>query len=351
MRIPVQNLYFLFCYAWDYFPASPMSKNSAECGPDVPHLLSRLLIAAVHDAQRRGLLREYIVQEEATVRMRGRLLLTRSIREDALSKGRLYCQFDEFERDSLANQIIRSTLNRLVMTEQLDGDTRAQVRDAMRSLEFITIVPLTRDLFRRVRVPPSHRIYFVLMDICRMLYDCLLAQEQHGSYRFRDVLEDTDMMWRIFQRFIRRFYELEQRDFAVSSDRLKWTATATDGQHLAYLPVMNTDVSLRSHGKTIVIECKYYPETLQKAYATQTVHSGHLYQLFAYLKNLEVRSQNDLTAEGVLLYPRVGSPLDLTYEIQGHSLRVLTIDLAQDWTAIRADLLKLTQLPETAMST
>ena len=45
--------------------------------------------------------------------------------------------------------------------------------------------------------------------------------------------------------------------------------------------------------------------------------------------------------EGILLYPTTGSHCDLHYQIHGHKVRVVTLNLNQDWRAIRAALLAL----------
>jgi 5-methylcytosine-specific restriction enzyme subunit McrC len=56
---------------------------------------------------------------------------------------------------------------------------------------------------------------------------------------------------------------------------------------------------------------------------------------------MESRGGTDATAEGILLYPAVESTLRLSYEMHGHTLRICTIDLAQDWHEIRQELLQL----------
>jgi|GEM_PF-3543589 len=42
-----------------------------------------------------------------------------------------------------------------------------------------------------------------------------------------------------------------------------------------------------------------------------SVHSVHLYQIYAYLRNLERRGGPDAQAEGILLYPAVSQRIDL----------------------------------------
>ncbi len=88
-----------------------------------------------------------------------------------------------------------------------------------------------------------------------------------------------------------------------------------------------------------VVDTKYYVNTLQRFYSSETIHSANLYQLFAYLKNLGSHEAGQREVEGVLLYPTVSQSLELEYVIQGHRVRVVTLDLNADWQQIRQRLL------------
>src|SRR5262249_38413889 len=127
----------------------------------------------------------------------------------------------------------------------------------------------------------------------------------------------------------------------VKRERIYWAAHSNDDPELQFLPAMQTDISIRQPGRTLIIDAKFYQQTLQSNFGVETVHSTHLYQLFSYLKNLEPRRGQDATAEGMLLYPVVEKRLRLRYEVPGHTIRVCTVDLAQDWRHIRSELLDL----------
>lgn len=90
----------------------------------------------------------------------------------------------------------------------------------------------------------------------------------------------------------------------------------------------------------IVLDCKFYREALQYHHEKPTFRSSHLYQLYAYLSNLELEPEGK-RCEGILLYPGVNSPLDVSFELRGHPVRIKTIHLDQDWQQIRRDLLAL----------
>ena len=94
----------------------------------------------------------------------------------------------------------------------------------------------------------------------------------------------------VFQDFVRNFYRIEQTEYRVSSDSLAWAIERDVGHGHELFPSMQTDVSLRSKERTVVVECKWYREPLALSYGQPRIRADHLYQVFAYLKNLEARA-------------------------------------------------------------
>jgi 5-methylcytosine-specific restriction enzyme subunit McrC len=101
-------------------------------------------------------------------------------------------------------------------------------------------------------------------------------------------------------------------------------------------------VVLKSPYRTITIDAKFYKSPLVSQYEGDRYHSDHLYQLFAYLRNAKTKGPEYEGAEGILLYGEVGTKLDETFEVQGHPIRVYSLDLNQEWQGIHEDLLSLT---------
>jgi 5-methylcytosine-specific restriction enzyme subunit McrC len=78
----------------------------------------------------------------------------------------------------------------------------------------------------------------------------------------------------------------------------------------------------------------------QEHFGVEKLRSEHLYQVYAYLTQL----QDDAVApstEIMLLYPSVGRKVTATYIVEGRRLSVRTVDLNQDWPAVHRDLLSL----------
>jgi len=147
----------------------------------------------------------------------------------------------------------------------------------------------------------------------------------------------------VFESFVRNFLRAEQKEFSVKSEVIQWDGYSLTAEGAQYLPAMKTDVTLRSKQRTIVIDTKYYPEALVENFGKKKIISGHLYQLYAYLKNCKSQTGRP---EGILLYPTNSQALDLAFLIGGHKVRGITLQLDQPWQQIHADLCKLLVSPE-----
>lgn len=104
---------------------------------------------------------------------------------------------------------------------------------------------------------------------------------------------------------------------------------------------METDISLYSPSRKIIIDTKFYKEAFPTKFTQDKVNSNHLYQLFSYLVNQESDSEITKTCEGILLYPAVANDFKFSYTYENHRIKVLSINLYQDWFDIKRDLLEI----------
>jgi len=103
---------------------------------------------------------------------------------------------------------------------------------------------------------------------------------------------------------------------------------------------MRTDVSIDTGTKHVILDTKFYRETLSEFRETKKLHTEHLYQLFSYLSN---RDPEKGPSEGILLYPTVDTSLQVKFSILDFPITVRTLNLAQPWQDIHSDLANLIQ--------
>ena len=111
--IPIQNLYYLLCYAWNQLEQAQVVDVSA-MSSDVPaDLFATVLVKGIEHLRRRGLNVGYRTEHEILAGVRGRIDILETERRFLAQHGHAACHFDELTIDTPANRILKSTLKLL----------------------------------------------------------------------------------------------------------------------------------------------------------------------------------------------------------------------------------------------
>jgi 5-methylcytosine-specific restriction enzyme subunit McrC len=132
--IPIENIYFLFCYAWDRFEEAKAIPLGGTASPDLPNLLARVLLLGTRSLLRRGLDRDYQLIRDEIPTVRGHIQLSETMRLQARTVRRLVCEFDELNHDLLHNQIIKASLRRLAIAPTIDPDIARDLKITARNM-------------------------------------------------------------------------------------------------------------------------------------------------------------------------------------------------------------------------
>jgi 5-methylcytosine-specific restriction enzyme subunit McrC len=158
-------------------------------------------------------------------------------------------------------------------------------------------------------------------------------------------------VWHLYEKGVAGFYKfhLGRNDWHVNAgQKIKWQVDAKTTLIDEILPSMVMDIVLENSNpdQRIVIDTKFTSILEKGWHRDKTLHSGHIFQLYSYLRSQErdddPRSQN---ADGILLYPSINLMADETVIIQGHMIRFATIDLTESALEIRAQLMRMIETP------
>ncbi len=340
-RIPIVNIYYLLCYAWENFDTYDMERLDELGELENTHdLLGKLLAEGTVRLIRRGIDRGYQEVREDLAGIRGKVAVGETAKRALRARG-----YDELSHDVLHNRILRSTLRSLTRLGDLHSNVRAEVRNAYARLDGVSVAPLSRRLFQQVHLDHNRHYYRFLLSICRFIHEHLLVNEESGEATFTAVSEER--MERLYEDFIIGFYRREQDRYRVNhrGRTIAWADEGTLDHYQSNLPRMAADIILEAPDQRIIMDAKYYREAFRDRYGTKKLHSDNLYQLLAYLRNREATVVSGVRHEGMLLYPTVDAPVRVDVCLEGFSIRARSIDLAQDWRNIRQDMLDLIDCP------
>lgn len=342
MSIPIRNYYYMLCYAWDQLRESRVLGVDASDYGHITNLFARVLSGGLQHLLKRGLSQGYSEIQDVVNGVRGRIDFASSVKMNHFPLGRASCVVEELTQDVMHNRIIKSTVRYLLRAEEIDRALYNSLHRCLFRMSRVSDVEIDVAMSARVQLHSNSGFYGFLLRICRLIYDSGVIDQQTGRLKFREFDRDRRAMAYLFQGFVLNFFKREQSTFSVSSESFRWQDTVGSPDDMARLPCMKTDVTLISPNRMIIIDTKYYPEPLQRNFGKDSVKSAHLYQLFAYLKNAEKKHHRPGTElEGILLYPLSSTKLDLRFKIHGHSIRVVTVDLASDWREIHDSLCEI----------
>lgn len=349
MQIPVANVYYLLCYAWDKLEEDRLLKVDPTRSTSLVDLFARVLISGSEHVMKKGLDRGYVTHVEEAAAVRGRIQFQTILKRALLKSGRASCQFDELSYDVLHNQILKTTIGRLVKTDTLAPALRENLVEHWHRLPEIQVISLSKQAFGKVQLHRNNYIYDFLLRICELLFDNLLPTQRSGSWQFRSFLQDEKQMAVLLESFIRNFYKREaNRVFGrklvkVGREDIKWKLFGSSEEALTFLPKMQTDVCITTDENRIIVECKYTADLFetQRFEGTQKLRSTHLYQINSYLDNLPDTPLNR-SCRAILLYPVATRSFEADFRREcGQSVSVRTINLHQDWQDIQRSLLNL----------
>lgn len=347
-KVPARNVCHMLLYAWDLAKFQDLPELSSEDSPSLLGLLATLLINSVDKLLRRQLFRVHSEKSDWIKGVKGRINFSTSVKSPRFELGEIYCTHPVLSIDSLENQIIKSTLHKLALdcrifhpSKRKESEIKERIRGAYHSMEGIRTIPLSDSTFSKVQLAAGHEIYKLPLQICALVRRLKMPKENQGDTTLRALLSDQITFGTVFEAFVRNYcsYHLDAK---VKKEYLNWKFR----EDCRYMPMLETDVTIEYGNpvfKRLVVEAKYYFDTLVRRGTNNTskFHSAHLYQLYAYLRTQEDDDEVKREAEGLLLYPTVSLTLDEKVTIQGHKIRIATLDLCQDWRTVEAQLYEL----------
>ncbi len=320
-----------------------------EC-PSLSDLLVHVLLNATDNILKRGMTQGYSVFGEEIDGIKGKVNIGETLKLGRYRQGRIFCQYDELTSDILINQIIYSTLLDSAKIAGLSDENKDRIAKTLRRMPQTKRIQITEHTLKTVKLRRNNTHYKFVLNVCRLLHQTALPNESlAGRLEFLDIMEDEQLMNRIFEKFLMNFYKQECRqDFPeVSRSYIRFQLTpygmtfakSTDEAY-ALLPIMETDITLYNPKtkKKIILDAKYYKDTLVSRYSEKgKIRRNHLSQILSYLMNQENETQpHTKAAKGILVYPTVDTDLDVSYVYKdtSHVIRVSTVNLNQDWRLI-----------------
>lgn len=343
----IKNIYYMLSYAFKELQQEDFKNVAGKEFKDIHNLFAAIIAKCVSRQLKQGLYREYVPAQEDLTVMRGKLNINSTVRLQVQNKQKLFCEFDEFSEDNLYNQILKVTIYRLIRAKGVKPEQKQALRSLIGFFDNVRLIQTDHIPWNRLAYQRSNRNYELLLNLCRLMLKEMLQTTEDGSYKL--ISFSDKHMERLFERFIFEYYKKHHDGLTPNSDVLDWNYTSPlpDEKMKRIMPKMHTDVTLHKDGKTLIIDAKYYKNAMAQYYDKTTLRSAHLYQIFAYVKNMDKGNTGNVS--GLLLYAKTAEEElpdgDDNAEcfIGGSRFAIRALDLDQDFEQIKSQLDSIAQ--------
>jgi 5-methylcytosine-specific restriction enzyme subunit McrC len=323
----------MLAYAFGGLNSAEIINTDKEEFENIHSLFAEIILRGMSRQIKRGLRRDYQQKTELLSTIRGRINISESLASNSQIRKQLVCEFDEFTEDTIPNRIIKSAAILLIRKGELSRETRHKLKrmcDILSNVQNISPSKIRFDILKNIKLNLDYKM---LLNVCKLLFDGLLMNEQSGEYKLRKFLQD-DKMHALFERFVREYFHYHYPEFNAQSKEIKWDAEFTDD----YLPQMKTDTTLTYRGKTLIIDTKYYSHSMSVFYSKSSYHSGNLYQIYTYVKNADKTNSGNVS--GMLLYAKTDDTIlpNGYNNFGGNTISVKTLDLTLPFEGIKRQL-------------
>jgi len=336
--IKIQNIYYMLAYAFQILTQESYAHVAIEDFEHPEDLLAAILARGIANQIKRGIGHEYISNTAPLCSPRGKINISASIRERAILKKQLFCEYDEFSENTYINQTLKTTMAILLRSDKVGTEQKKALKNIMLYFGNVDVINPHDIQWTSIKYHRNNATYKMLINICYLVIEALLPTTQEGPKKLSQFKDKH--LHRLFEKFVLEYYRKHYPCYKVSSGQINWNV---DDNFIEQLPAMKADITLEYMGKTLIIDTKYYRRTMQTnvLYNSRTIHSGNMYQIFAYVKNRDTHHSGNVS--GVLLYAKTDEKItpDNSYLIDGNKISVRTLDLDNDFAAIKKQLNKI----------
>jgi len=310
-KVPVGNLLLLAGLAFQTSRIPP-AVGSALLTEQEDELdwFAVLLLAELETLVRQGLRNSYVVVEEDLPYVRGRIRF--DVARSLTHPGMVGCEYADLLPDTPENRLIRTVLEVLATRELLPG-LRVRVDKLLKHFDGVGFERPHRRLIEDCRITRVNQHYAPVLRLCEIFLEQLGLDAVPGQVKapafFFDLVE-------VFEAAIGNVLAGGLPNVRLQRAHSRGPVSGQPARTLTYRP----DIWIDGPEVGLVLDTKYSSVDMKGQYGSYSYKNSHIYQAAFYGLSLG--------CPAILIYPETDGAVDVTYDIEGIQVTLLTVDLA-----------------------
>ena len=273
-------------------------------------ILAKVFSKKLLNELQKGLYREYVSKEEALSIIKGKILISKSIKENTINKNKMNCKYDEFTEDNLFNAILKRAISVILFSIKND-DVKKELNIINNVLNDISDIYIPNNIILNYKLNRMNNRFLECFTLAKLILLNSSMDKSLGKENGFSILFEMNYL---YEEYIGVLLKEVFNDTNISintqekSRYLLWN-TLKERNEIALKPDI---VIYKDNKPKIIIDTKWKSATID---GKEVYTQGDIYQMYAYITTYEECQQC------ILLYPKTNENVKHSEWVLNHDIR------------------------------
>ena len=241
----------------------------------------------------KGLYREYVSREEALSMIKGKILISKSIKENTINKNKMNCKYDEFTEDNLFNAILKRAINVILFSTKND-DVKKELNSINNIFSDVSDIYIPNNIILNYNLNRMNNRFLECFTLAKLILLNSSMDKSLGKENGFSILFEMNYL---YEEYIGVLLKEVFNDTNISintqekSRYLLWN-TLKERNEIALKPDI---VIYKDNKPKVIIDTKWKSSSINNI---EIYSQSDIYQMYAYITTYAE------CEECILLYPK-----------------------------------------------
>ena len=256
-------------------------------------ILAKVYSKKLLNELQKGLYREYVSKEEALSIIKGKILISKSIKENTINKNKMNCKYDEFTEDNLFNAILKRAINVILFSVKND-DVKKELDIINNIFNDVSDIYISNNIILNYKLNRMNNRFLECFTLAKLILLNSSMDKSLGKENGFSILFEMNYL---YEEYIGVLLKEVFNDTNISintqekSRYLLWN-TLKERNEIALKPDI---VIYKDNKPKVIIDTKWKRSSIDNR---ETYSQSDIYQMYAYITTYTE------CEECILLYPK-----------------------------------------------
>ena len=256
-------------------------------------ILAKVYSKKLLNELQKGLYREYVSKEEALSIIKGKILISKSIKENTINKNKMNCKYDEFTEDNLFNAILKRAINVILFSIKND-DVKKELNIINNLFNDVSDIYISNNIILNYKLNRMNNRFLECFTLAKLILLNSSMDKSLGKENGFSILFEMNYL---YEEYIEVLLKEAFNDTNISintqekSRYLLWN-TLKERNEIALKPDI---VIYKDNKPKIIIDTKWKSSSINNR---EIYSQSDIYQMYAYITTYTE------CEECILLYPK-----------------------------------------------